>query len=102
MYPILERAPLGVAWPHENRWIAPPLRSYPELVMHDFPPLVPDFAGPDVRAYTTPTRKRRAVVRRRSPRRISPNRTLAARSNSWCGCSQQLPALLLQLVDQRD
>jgi ABC-type multidrug transport system fused ATPase/permease subunit len=44
------------------------LQSYAELVMHDFPPLVPDLAGPDVRVYTTPTGNGRTVVRRRLPR----------------------------------
>ena len=64
--------------------------------MHDFPPLVPDFAGPDVRVYTTPTRRRRAVVRRRLPRRdfIQPDTRSAIRFLVWL-LWQQLPLLLL-------
>ena len=37
--------------------------------MLDFPPLVPDLAGPDARAHTTPNRSGRVVVRGRLPRR---------------------------------
>ena len=64
--------------------------------MHDFPPLVPDFAGPDVRVYTTPTRRRRAVVRRRLPRRdfTQPDTRSAIRFLVWL-LWQQLPLLVL-------
>jgi ABC-type multidrug transport system fused ATPase/permease subunit len=64
--------------------------------MHDFPPLVPDLAGPDVRVYTTPTRRRRAVVRRRLPRRdfSQPDTRSAIRFLVWL-LWQQLPVLLL-------
>jgi ABC-type multidrug transport system fused ATPase/permease subunit len=64
--------------------------------MHDFPPLVPDFAGLDVRVYTTPTRRRRAVVRRRLPKRdfTQPDTRSAIRFLVWL-LWQQLPALLL-------
>ena len=44
-------------------------QPYADLVMHDFPPLVPDRQGLKVRAYTTTTRTGRAVVRRRLPAR---------------------------------
>ena len=72
------------------------LQSYPELVMHDFPPLVPDLAGPDVRAYTTPTGKGRAVVRRRLPKRDfrNPDTRSPARFLGWL-MWQQLPVLVL-------
>ncbi|HEX3204657.1 MAG TPA: ABC transporter ATP-binding protein, partial [Propionibacteriaceae bacterium] len=64
--------------------------------MHDFPPLVPDFAGPDVRVYTTPTRRRRAVVGRRLPRRdfTQPDTRSAIRFLVWL-LWQQLPLLVL-------
>ena len=96
MQPILERPSPHVAWHRENRWIASALRSYPELVMHDFPPLVPDFAGLDVHVYTTPTRRRRAVVRRRLPKRdfSQPDTRSAIRFLVWL-LWQQLPVLLL-------
>ena len=64
--------------------------------MHDFPPLVPDLAGPDVRVHTTPTGKGRAVVRRRLPRRDfrNPDTRSAARFLVWL-MWQQLPVLVL-------
>jgi ABC-type multidrug transport system fused ATPase/permease subunit len=64
--------------------------------MHDFPPLVPDLAGPDVRAYTTPTGKGRAVVRRRLPKRDfrNPDTRSPARFLGWL-MWQQLPVLVL-------
>jgi ABC-type multidrug transport system fused ATPase/permease subunit len=64
--------------------------------MHDFPPLVPDFAGPDVRVYTTPTRRRRDVVRQGLPRRdfTQPDTRSAIRFLVWL-LWQQLPVLLL-------
>jgi ABC-type multidrug transport system fused ATPase/permease subunit len=64
--------------------------------MHDFPPLVPYFAGPDARVSTTPTRRRRAVVRRRLPRRdfSQPDTRSAIRFLVWL-LWQQLPVLLL-------
>ncbi|HJQ86490.1 MAG TPA: ABC transporter ATP-binding protein [Propionibacteriaceae bacterium] len=64
--------------------------------MHDFPPLVPDLAGPDARAHTTPTRRGRAVVRRRLPRRdfSQPNARSGVRFLGWL-LWQQLPVLLL-------
>jgi ABC-type multidrug transport system fused ATPase/permease subunit len=64
--------------------------------MHDFPPLVPDLAGPDARAYTTPTGKGRAVVRRRLPRRdfSDPDARSAPRFLGWLTW-QQLPTLVL-------
>jgi ABC-type bacteriocin/lantibiotic exporter with double-glycine peptidase domain len=72
------------------------LQSYAELVMHDFPPLVPDLAGPDVRVYTTPTGKGRAVVRRRLPRHDfrDPVTRSAARFLGWL-LWQQLSVLVL-------
>jgi ABC-type multidrug transport system fused ATPase/permease subunit len=80
----------------ENRWSRSALQSYAELVMHDFPPLVPDLAGPDVRAHITPTRRGRAVVRRRLPRRdfTQPNTRSGVRFLGWL-LWQQLPLLLL-------
>jgi len=80
----------------ENRWSRSALQSYAELVMHDFPPLVPDLAGPDVRAHITPTRRGRAVVRRRLPRRdfTQPNTRSGVRFLGWL-LWQQLPVLLL-------
>jgi ABC-type multidrug transport system fused ATPase/permease subunit len=69
--------------------------------MHDFPPLVPDLAGPDVRVYTTPTGKGRTVVRRRLPRLIKtghdfrdPVTRSAARFLGWL-LWQQLSVLVL-------
>ena len=64
--------------------------------MHDFPPLVPDLAGPDAHAYTTPTGKGRAVVRRRLPRRdfTNPDSRSATRFLGWL-MWQQLPVLVL-------
>lgn len=64
--------------------------------MHDFPPLVPDLAGPDVRVSTTSTRKRRVVVRHRLPRRnfTDPETRGGARFLGWL-MWQQLPALVL-------
>ncbi len=64
--------------------------------MHDFPPLVPDMAGPDVRAHTTPTRRGRAAVRWRLPRRdfSSPETRSGVRFLGWL-LWQQLPLLLL-------
>jgi hypothetical protein len=64
--------------------------------MHDFPPLVPDFAGPEVRAYTTTTRRGRAVVRRRLPAHdfANPNTRSGTRFLGWL-LWQQLPVLLL-------
>jgi ABC-type multidrug transport system fused ATPase/permease subunit len=64
--------------------------------MHDFPPLVPDLAGPDVRAYTTPPGKGRAVVRRRLPRRdfTNPDTRSAGRFLGWL-MWQQLPVLVV-------
>ena len=72
------------------------LQSYAELVMHDFPPLVPDLAGPDVRVYTTPTGKGRTVVRRRLPRHDfrDPVTRSAARFLGWL-LWQQLSVLVL-------
>ena len=72
------------------------LQSYAELVMHDFPPLVPDLAGPDVRVYTTPTGKGRTVVRRRLPRHDfrDPVTRSPARFLGWL-LWQQLPILVL-------
>ena len=72
------------------------LRSYAELVMHDFPPLVPDLAGPDVRVYTTPTGKGRTVVRRRLPGHDfrDPVTRSPARFLGWL-LWQQLPILAL-------
>ena len=64
--------------------------------MHDFPPLVPDLAGPDARAPTTPTRRGRAAVRRRLSRRdfSEPNTRSGVRFLGWL-LWQQLPVLLL-------
>jgi len=64
--------------------------------MHDFPPQVPDMAGPDVRAHTTPTRRARAVVRWRLPRRdfSRPETRSGVRFLAWL-LWQQLPLLLL-------
>src|SRR5687767_2020145 len=64
--------------------------------MHDFPPLVPDLAGPDARAHTTPTRRGRAAVRRRLSRRdfSQPNTRSGVRFLGWL-LWQQLPVLLL-------
>jgi ABC-type multidrug transport system fused ATPase/permease subunit len=64
--------------------------------MHDFPPLVPDMAGPDVRAHTTPTRSGRAAVRWRLPSRdfSSPQTRSGVRFLGWL-LWQQLPLLLL-------
>jgi ABC-type multidrug transport system fused ATPase/permease subunit len=64
--------------------------------MHDFPPLVPDLAGPDVRVYTTPTGKGRTVVRRRLPRHDfrDPVTRSAARFLGWL-LWQQLSVLVL-------
>ena len=45
--------------------------------------------------YTTPSRRRRAVCASACPDGISPSRTPAARSGSWCGCCGSLPVLLL-------
>jgi ABC-type multidrug transport system fused ATPase/permease subunit len=72
------------------------LQSYAELVMHDFPPLVPDLAGPDVRVYTTPTGKGRTVVRRRLPTHDfrDPVTRSAARFLGWL-LWQQLSVLVL-------
>ena len=72
------------------------LQSYAELVMHDFPPLVPDLAGPDVRVHTTPTGKGRNVVRRRLPRQDfrDPVTRSPARFLGWL-LWQQLPVLAL-------
>ena len=72
------------------------LQSYAELVMHDFPPLVPDLAGPDVRVYTTPTGKGRTVVRRRLPGHDfrDPVTRSPARFLGWL-LWQQLPILAL-------
>jgi ABC-type multidrug transport system fused ATPase/permease subunit len=72
------------------------LQSYADLVMHDFPPLVPDLAGPDVRVYTTPTGKGRTVVRRRLPRHDfrDPVTRSAARFLGWL-LWQQLSVLVL-------
>ena len=80
----------------ENRWIASGPQPYADSVMHDFPPLVPDFAGPEVRAYTTTTRRGRAVVRRRLPARdfSNPNTRSGTRFLGWL-LWQQLPLLLL-------
>jgi ABC-type multidrug transport system fused ATPase/permease subunit len=67
--------------------------------MHDFPPLVPDLAGPDVRVYTTPTGKGRAVVRRHLPTRdfTNPDRRSATRFLGWL-MWQQLPVLVLSAL----
>jgi ABC-type multidrug transport system fused ATPase/permease subunit len=64
--------------------------------MLDFPPQVPDMAGPDVRAHTTPTRKGRAVVRWRLPRRdfSRPETRSGVLFLGWL-LWQQLPLLLL-------
>jgi ABC-type multidrug transport system fused ATPase/permease subunit len=64
--------------------------------MHDFPPLVPDLAGPDVRTYTTPNRRGQVVVRGRLPRRdfTDPETRGGARFLGWL-LWQQLPALAL-------
>ena len=64
--------------------------------MHDFPPLVPDLAGPDVRAYTTSTRRGQVVVRGRLPKRdfTDPETRGGARFLGWL-MWQQLPALVL-------
>ena len=64
--------------------------------MHDFPPLVPDLAGPDARAHTTPTRRGRVAVRWRLPRRdfSQPNTRSGVRFLGWL-LWQQLPVLLL-------
>jgi ABC-type multidrug transport system fused ATPase/permease subunit len=64
--------------------------------MHDFPPLVPDFTGPEVRAHTTTTRRRLAVVRRRLPARdfSNPDTRTGTRFLGWL-LWQQLPLLLL-------
>jgi ABC-type multidrug transport system fused ATPase/permease subunit len=64
--------------------------------MLDFPPLVPDMAGPDVRAHTTPNRRGRVVVRRRLPRRdfSQPDTRSGVRFLGWL-LWQQLPLLLL-------
>jgi ABC-type multidrug transport system fused ATPase/permease subunit len=80
----------------ENRWRPSAPTSYAELVMYDFPPPVPDMAGPDARAYTTPTGKGQAVVRRRLPRRdfADPTTRSGPRFLGWL-MWQQLPALVL-------
>jgi ABC-type multidrug transport system fused ATPase/permease subunit len=64
--------------------------------MHDFPPLVPDLAGPDSSAYTTSNRRGQVVVRRRLPRRdfADPETRGGARFLGWL-MWQQLPALVL-------
>ncbi|HJV13735.1 MAG TPA: ABC transporter ATP-binding protein, partial [Propionibacteriaceae bacterium] len=64
--------------------------------MHDYPPLVPDLAGPDARPYTTSTRRRQVVVRRRLPNRnfTAPATRGGARFLGWL-MWQQLPALVL-------
>ena len=64
--------------------------------MLDFPPLVPDLAGPEARAHTTPTRRGRAVVRWRLPRRdfSQPEIRSGVRFLGWL-LWQQLPVLLL-------
>jgi ABC-type bacteriocin/lantibiotic exporter with double-glycine peptidase domain len=65
--------------------------------MYDFPPPVPDLAGLDARAYTTPTGKGRAVVRRRLTTRRDfsvPDTRGASRFLGWL-MWQQLPALAL-------
>src|SRR4029450_3354739 len=80
----------------ENEWSVSALQPYADLVMHDFPPLVPDFAGPEVRAYTTNTRRGRSVVRRRLPARdfSNPDTRSGTRFLGWL-LWQQLPVLLL-------
>ena len=73
---------------------APP---YAELVMHDFPPLVPDFRGQTFARTPLATRRRRAGVRSAPAQRgTSPTRTPAAgiRFLGWL-LWQQLPVLLL-------
>jgi ABC-type multidrug transport system fused ATPase/permease subunit len=64
--------------------------------MHDFPPLVPDLAGPDARATTTSANRGQVVVRRRLPRRdfTNPETRGGARFLGWL-MWQQLPALVL-------
>jgi len=64
--------------------------------MHDFPPLVPDLAGPDSSASTTSDRRGQVVVRRRLPRRdfADPETRGGARFLGWL-MWQQLPALAL-------
>ena len=83
-------------WRLENRWRASAPQPYAEFVMHDFPPLVPDLAGPEARAHTTPTRRGRAVVRWRLPSRdfSQPNTRSGVRFLGWL-LWQQLPVLLL-------
>jgi ABC-type bacteriocin/lantibiotic exporter with double-glycine peptidase domain len=85
----------------ENLWSQPAATPYADLVMHDFPPLVPDLAGPDVHAHTTPTGKAptgkaTVVVRRRLPRRnfTDPATRGGNRFLGWL-MWQQLPALVL-------
>ena len=80
----------------ENRWSLSASASYAELVMHDFPPLVPDLAGLDSSAYTTSTRRGQVVVRRRLPGRdfTNPETRSGARFLGWL-LWQQFPALVL-------
>src|SRR6188472_3807732 len=93
---MVQRDKVSALIPRENRWRPPAPTSYPELVMYDFPPLVPDLAGPDARTYTTPTGRGRAVVRRRLPSRTfsDPDTRGAKRFLGWL-MWQQLPALAL-------
>jgi ABC-type multidrug transport system fused ATPase/permease subunit len=64
--------------------------------MYDFPPLVPDLAGPDSSAYTTSNRRGQVVVRSRLSRRdfTNPETRGGARFLGWL-MWQQLPALTL-------
>jgi ABC-type multidrug transport system fused ATPase/permease subunit len=64
--------------------------------MHDFPPLVPDLAGPDSATDTTSTQRGRVVVRGRLPKRdfTDPETRGGARFLGWL-MWQQLPALAL-------
>jgi ABC-type multidrug transport system fused ATPase/permease subunit len=64
--------------------------------MHDYPPLVPDMAEPDIRVSTTPNRRGRAVVRRRLPSRdfSHPDTRSGPRFLGWL-LWQQFPVLLL-------
>ena len=62
--------------------------------MHDFPPPVPDMAGPDARAHTTPTRRGRGWCRRLPRRDFSSPQTRSVRFLGWL-LWQQLPLLLL-------